>query len=131
MLTSPLVIYEEINYNFSGGKQIAEYIKQNYDKEKIIIAVGNPFLFSSISAYLPDKKIYSIIAEKYISFYSYESKINENKEPFPVNASINVADENSDLSSNPYFEKIYVGDEKVLSTKTWREVFQVFKRKKL
>ena len=55
ILVSPFVVIDEIKYNFSGGKQLAMYIQENYHDENTFITVGNPFLFSTISAYLPDK----------------------------------------------------------------------------
>lgn len=130
MLVSPFVITEEIKYNFSGGKQIASYIKENYKEEKTFVTVGNPFLFSTISAYLPDKKFYNVIVEDYTSFYTYASRKNEDKKHFPNDAEINIVTEKADLQDNPYFEFEFSSDDKNISSATEREVFKIYKKKK-
>lgn len=130
MLISPFVITEEIKHNFSGGKQVAVYIKENYKEEKTFITVGNPFLFSTISAYLPDKKFYNVIVEDYTSFYTYASRKAENKKPFPDGVEINIVTENADLKDNPYFEFEFSTDGKNISSATEREVFKIYKKKK-
>ena len=40
MFISPIVLYEEFHCNFSGGKQIANYIKTNLNEEKEFIRVS-------------------------------------------------------------------------------------------
>lgn len=130
MLISPFVITEEIKDNFSGGKQVSTYIKENYNEEKTFITVGNPFLFSTISAYLPDKKFYNVIVEDYTSFYTYASRKAENKKPLPDGVEINIVTENADLKDNPYFEFEFSTDGKNISSATEREVFKIYKKKK-
>lgn len=131
MLVSPFVIQDEIRYNFSGGKQVATYIKENLKEEDTFIAVGNPFLFSTVSAYLPEKKFYSIISDNYISYSSYKNFKKTQKVDFPQNVDYNLVVEKSDLLDNPYFEFIFSTDDINLSSRTEREVFKLYKRKKL
>ena len=131
MIVSPFIIYDELKYNFSGGKEIAKYINNNLKNENTFIAVGNPFLFSTVSAYLPDKKLYSVISENYVSYSTYKSLHNIERTAFPQSAEYNIVVEKSDLVDNPYFEFIYSTNNINLSSKTEREVFKLYKRKKL
>lgn len=130
-LVAPVVVYEEIGYNFSGSKEIAEYIKENLNEEEIIIAVGNPFMFSTVSAYLPNKKFYSVLTENYVTYSTFKNMKLGERLPFPENVDYNLAVEKSDLKDNPYFEFVYSTQEENLSSKTEREVFKLYKRKKL
>lgn len=131
MLVSPFVVLDDIKHNFSGSKQITKYVRENLKEEKIFIAVGNPFLFSTVSAYLPNKKFYSVISENYVTYSTYKSVQEKVQQPFPSDVDYNIVVENSDLNSNPYFDFIFETDNKNLSSKTEREVFKIYKRKKL
>jgi len=127
LIVSPFVIADEYRYNFSGGKQIAEYIKKNLNDENTFIAYGNPFLYSSISAYLPDKKLYNVITETYISYYSFSKDKTPDKSEFPTGAVYNIVQEDIDVSQNPYFEFVYSSDEMNISSKPPREVFKIYR----
>lgn len=120
--TSFIVIKNEILYNFSGGKQMAEYIKKYFNNEKIIIAEGNPYLYSSISAYLPNKKFYSPIVKDYISYFTFNPLIKS--EPYPQNSKIYVLDEKINQEESNY-KVIFKTDNKNLSSRTEREVFKL------
>ncbi len=128
-LISPFVIYEDFKYNFSGGKQIAQYIKENLDEENTFIAVGNPFLYSCVSAYLPDKKLYNVISESYISYYSYSKNNKKQNILFPENSRYSIVQENVDVSQNPYLSFVFKGNEENISSKTEREVFSIYVQK--
>ena len=73
----------ELQYNYSCAKETADYIKQNLNNENVFCTVGYPYLFTSISAYLPDKKLFSINENKYTSYYDFSriKKLNNNKVP--------------------------------------------------
>lgn len=73
----------EVLYNYSGAKEAAKYIKNNLNEEQVFCTVGYAYLFTSISAYLPDKKFFSINENKYTSYYDFSriKKINRNKIP--------------------------------------------------
>ena len=131
LFVAPFVVLDDIKHNFSGSKQIAKYVRKNLKDENTFIAVGNPFLFSTASAYLPDKKFYSVLAENYVTYSTYKSMQEKEKQPFPINVDFNIVVENSDLVGNPYFDFVFETDKKNLSSKTEREVFKIYKRKKL
>lgn len=126
-ITVALIVgYQEIKYNFSSGKQIAEYIKNHINDEKIFIALGNPFVYSSVSAYLPDKKIYSVLSESYISFYTYgNSQAGVKHEIFPENARYYIVSEDAGDARKYGLKPIFSSGKKVLSSRYLREVFQI------
>ncbi len=127
-IVSPIVLTEEYKFNFSSGKEIASYIKKNLRDEQIIIALGNPYLYSSISAYLPKTKFYNVITESYITYYSYKNAKNNNKSDFPENAYYSVIQENINVSDNPDLKLLYKSSENNLSSKTEREVYSVYEQ---
>lgn len=125
-LISPVSLIYDIKYNFSNGKQIAQYIKTNLNNEEEFIAFGNPYLYSSIAAYLPKRKFYNVITESYITFYSYSNSKNDRKEDFPENARYSIIQENIDVSKNEYLKLVYKTDRKILSSNTEREIFDIY-----
>lgn len=124
-LTSPIVLNQEIKYNFSGGKQIAKYIKTNLNTEDTFIAYGNPFVYSPISAYLPDKKFYNVISETYISFYTFKNNRNFLKAEFPQNAKYHIIHDEIQNLEEKGFNVLFVSDENNLSSKTQEEIFNI------
>ena len=126
-LVSPFVIFEEIKYNFSDSKQIAQYIRQNLKDEDVLIAFGNPFVYSSISAYLPEKKIYNVISNSYISYYSFKSDLNEKKEDLPVGKKYFIIQNNVKQLDEMGFRVLYESDKKNINidTKECEEIFKV------
>jgi len=129
VFTSPFVLADDYQYNFSGGKEIANYIKNNLNKENTFLAIGNPFLYSSISAYLPKKKFYNMISKTYISYYTFYNADKIQNENFPKDALYSIVQENIKLSDNPYLELIFESSSKNISSKTEREVFRIYKEK--
>lgn len=124
-LTSPIVLADEIKYNFSGGKQIAEYIKSNLNEEKVFIAYGNPYVYSPISAYLPEKKLYSVVSENYISYYSFQAEKTNEKIEFPQNAKYYIVhDEIKDIEEKG-FKILFKSQERNLSSRTQEEIFSI------
>ncbi len=125
MLVSPFVIQEEIKYNFSGGKQVATYIKENYKDETIIKAFGNPYLYSSVSAYLPDKKIYNVVSKSYVSYFDFKSGNQQSNVEEPINHNCFVIHESVVKPEEMGFEILFKSSDTNLSAKTQREVFSV------
>lgn len=101
---TPFMIKNEYISNFSGGKEIASYIKNNLSSESIILFYGYIPTISSISAYLPNVKIYSFDNEKYISFFkfSFNDKTLE-PDTFPTNAKYIISSKNFNLTDNNFF----------------------------
>ncbi len=129
MVVSPIVITQEIKYNFSGGKEIAQYLKNNFNEENIFIAIGNPYLYSPISAYLPDKKLYNTLSSNYISYYSYASENKLNKTEFPNAADFCIIHEDIQITDKDIFNFEYKSSNKNLSSNTQREVFAIYSLK--
>lgn len=129
MIISPIVISQEIKYNFSGGKEIAQYIKNNLDEEEVFIAIGNPYLFSPMCAYLPNKKFYNTLFSNYISYYSYASQNKLKKEEFPSNAEYSIIQEDIQIINKDIFDFEYKSSKKNLSSNTQREVFAIYSLK--
>ena len=116
-------IFMEINYNFSATKQVAEYIKNNIKEESCFNVVGYPFTFTSISAYLPDKKFYSYINNYYISYYDFNSERTTKTEKEPDTKYYIVQ---SDFVLNDGFKEIYKSDDFVLSSNEYKETFRIY-----
>ena len=116
-------IFMEINYNFSATKQVAEYIKNNLNNESKFYIVGYPFAFTSISAYLPDKKFYSYINNYYISYYDFNSERTTKTEKEPDTKYYIVQ---SDFVLNDGFKEIYKSDDFVLSSNEYKEAFKIY-----
>ena len=126
LITSLIVINEEIKYNFSGGKEIAKYIKTNLDYENTFIAVGNPYLYSPISAYLPDKKFYNVISKSYITYYSFNNLQNNIPSEYPENSKYSIVQEDIKIPVDSDLNRIFESKQKNLSSKTQREVFKIY-----
>lgn len=62
-----ILIKNDILYNYSGSKEAAEYIRNNIDKESIIIS-NNPLTTAGVLAYLCDRKFYLPF---YGNFYTF------------------------------------------------------------
>ncbi len=127
LMVSPFVIYEELKYNFSGSKEIAEYIKQNLDDENTFIAFGNPFIYSSVSAYLPNKKLYNVISNSYISYYSFKSDLNNKKDNMPENKKYYIIHNNVSQIEEMGFHILYELKKKNINIdiKECEEIFKV------
>ena len=125
LITSPIVLCEEVKYNFSGGKQIAEYIKENLNEEEIFIAYGNPYVYSPISAYLPNKKFYSIVSENYISHYSFETEKHYSNVEYPENAKYYIIHDEVKNLEEKGFKVLFKSSERNLSSRTQEEIFSI------
>lgn len=122
-LSSVFVVFMEINSNFSAAKQVADYIKNNIKEESYFNVVGYPFTFTSISAYLPDKKFYSYINNYYISYYDFNSERTTKTEKEPDTKYYIVQ---SDFVLNNGFKEIYKSDDFVLSSNEYKEAFKIY-----
>ncbi len=126
LIISPLVVFEEIKFNFAGSKEIAQYIRKNLNGENTFIAVGNPYLYSSLSAYLPDKKFYNVMSQSYISFYTYQKSEMDKSEEYPENAKYSIVQEDIKIPKDSGIEKLFDSDKANLSSNTQREVFSIY-----
>ena len=123
-LVSPFAVISDIKYNFSGGKQIAQYINKNLNNEDTFIAFGNPYLYSSISAYLPDKKFYNVITNSYISYFSFKTSYIK-KSPMPENNQYFIIQDNIKRLDEMGFKILFESDKENISSKDEQEIFKI------
>lgn len=123
-IRTPFILLQEVTLNFSGGKQIAEYIRKNLNNENEFIFVGDSFFITPISAYLNDKKIYSYNDKKYSTFYLFNSKTIE--EPFPSNINYYIIQEDYEPQNSTEYKKIFSSNNSNLSTPKQREVYSIY-----
>ena len=117
------VIPKEIKFNFSGSKQISDYIKTNLKNQNVIVALGNPYVYSAISAYLPNIKLYNSISESYISYFPYEKNIHKKTAEFPEEAKYFII-QNKDIDIRKVgFNVLYETNKENLSSKVEKEIF--------
>lgn len=122
-IVSLSVIPKEIKFNFSGSKQISNYIKTNLKNENVIVALGNPYVYSAISAYLPNIKLYNSISESYISYFPYEKNIYKKTAEFPEEAKYFII-QNKDIDIREVgFNVLYETNKVNLSSKVEKEIF--------
>lgn len=125
-ISAPFNIIIEKDYQYSGSRQIADYIRKNLNDEKEFTVWGYPFCFSVISAYLPDKKLYMIDKEYYITYYSFDLDSKSEKQPNPGSKYyITVA--NFTIGQN--YEKIFQTDPNIINLTEYNEIFSIYKKK--
>ena len=124
LIRTPFCLLQDITLNFSGSKQLAEYIKAELSNEKEFIFVGASFYTSPIAAYLKDKRIYSYNTKRYATycFFSYETE----ETPMPTNVKYYIVQENYTLDENLGFKKIFSTAPQNISTTKQREVFSIY-----
>lgn len=122
------IINMEIKYPFSANKEMAKYIKENLKEEKEIGVVSYPFLISGLSAYLPDKKLYSFINKYYITYYDFNSKKTKYAQDEP---NVNYFIVHSHFEMTDDFEEIFKTTENIINIGEYPETFSLYKRKKL
>lgn len=125
VLVSPIVIAKDYKYNYSGAKQMANYIKKNFPNEKVFAAYGNPFVYSAISAYLPEKKFYNPISESYISYFSYERGIHKGTAVFPDEVKYFIIQEQGHNIEEMGFKIVFQTDKHNLSSNVEKEIFKL------
>ena len=77
ILNGLIFCFEELNYEYSSAKEIAEYMNKNFDKNSIILVGNQPEYCISIIAYT-DLKFYFIPRGKYYTYAVYDD-INKKK----------------------------------------------------
>ena len=127
LISTPFVCFLEYKMPFSSTKQAAEYIKNNLNKEKTFYAVGYPFTFTSISAYLPDKEFYSYMNNYYISYYDFDLS-SDKKISNPPDIKYYIVQSDFTMDEN-IFEEIYTTDNFNISTQEYKEAFKIYVRK--
>jgi hypothetical protein len=118
----------EIKHQYSANKEMAEYIKENLKDEKEIGVISYPFLISGLSAYLPDKKLYSFINKYYITYYDFNSKKVKYAQDEP---NVDYFIVHSHFDMNDDFEEVFKTTEEIINTGEYPETFYLYKRKKL
>ena len=130
-LLSPMAVFGDLSHNFSGGKQTAEYIKNNLNGEDTFITIGYPYIYSSLSAYLPDKKLYSLDLKQYVSYFNFSKSIKSKKDKFPIpNAKYYIVQEDFILPETIGFKRVFASERVNISSSADREVFDIYVKEK-
>lgn len=120
-------IATDIKYNFSGAKEIANYVKENLNDEETFGIIGLTYTISPLSAYLPDKKLYEYRFKNYITFYDFSGRKYINTEKSPKSNYIIVQDDFK-IKEIEDFKVIYKSNPINLSTKEDKEIYSIYKR---
>ncbi|MEE3349601.1 MAG: hypothetical protein VZR09_06135 [Candidatus Gastranaerophilaceae bacterium] len=86
----------DVKYNYTGAKETAQYIRQNLNDEITFCVEGPPYFFTSIAAYLPDKKFFSLDEKHFTSYHNFSRIKNRN-----YNKTINCKYYISEYTINP------------------------------
>ncbi len=127
-ITSFPVIYKDIKYNFSGSKEISEYIKQNIKEENTFMVIGLPYTFSSISAYLPDKKLFYIPNNQYITYYNFEKNGKEKTKDNYIQSDYVIVQDDIIFNESNGYKEIYKTSNINLSTPIEKEIYILYKK---
>lgn len=124
--TSLQTIVADIKYNYSGAKEITNYVKKNLNNEETfaIIAVG--CTISPLSAYLPDKKFYEYRYKQYITYYDFSERKYMNITQAPKVNYIIVQD-NYSKKDIKGMELIYKSSSANLCTDYDKEIYSIYK----
>ncbi|MBQ4123041.1 hypothetical protein IJD44_04890 [bacterium] len=125
-ISAPFNIMLEKDYQYSGSKQLADYIRKNHNNEKEFNVWGYPFCFSSISAYLPDKKLYMINKEYYITYYSFDTDKKAQKMP-KSDSQYYITVANYTIGQD--YDKIFQSDPNIINLTEYNEIFSIYKKK--
>lgn len=120
-------IYNEYKYNFSGAKQLVNYVKENLNNEKEFIVVGYPHVISPVSAYLPEKKFYSQKEKRYITYFHFESGLG-NKIQEPKDIKYYIVQEKSYLFKEFGYNLIYQTDDFIIGPRVEAEAYKIYEK---
>ena len=111
-------VMADINFNFSCSKQTAEFIKNNLKEEKVFLFNGKDYAVSPLSAYLPDKKFYSVNNGNYLTWLNFSNLENTDKIDIPQNARYLILQEaQNDISNQKGGALIFSSEEKFFRNK--------------
>ena len=130
-LISINAVKDEVKYNFSASKQLANYIKENIpDKDFKFLGYG--FTISPISAYLPDRNFYyyNFLNEGYklITYTDFRNLNAVDDELLVPDTRYYIAQKEVALSKKNGYKLIYSTDEEVISHKTQAEVYRIYEK---
>lgn len=117
----------EIKYPFSCAKQVVQYIKENV-KEETIVFKGYAFTISPISAYLPQKRFYSLDKHKYVSYFIFESDDETKNVDIPVDAKYYITQTEFYLFKELGYNLIFSSDEEIAGPSLDEEVYRVYEK---
>ncbi len=130
-LISINVVNEEVKYNFSASKQLANYVKENIpDKDFKFLGYG--FTISPISAYLPDRNFYyyNFLNEGYklITYTDFRNLNAVDDKLLVPDTRYYIAQKEVALSKKNGYNLVYSTDEYVISHKTQAEVYRIYEK---
>lgn len=126
-ISSIFVSLLEINYPFSSAKQTSEFIRNNLNEQSEFYAVGYPFVFTALSAYLPEKKFYSYANNYYITYYDFNKFSDKDIKKKPDCEYYIVQ---TDFSMNSDYEEVYRSNPDIISSGVYNESFRIYKKRR-
>lgn len=120
-------LYLDVKYQFSCAKQVAEYIKENVQDETIVFK-GYASTISPISAYLPQRKFYSLDKHKYVSYFVFEPDDVTKNVAEPLNAKYYITQTEFYLFKDLGYNLIFSSDEKIAGPSLYEEVYRVYEK---
>lgn len=121
----PAVVMD-IKYNFSGAKEIANYVKENLNDEETFALLGLTYTISPLSAYLPDKKFYEFRFNNYITYYDFSGKQYIKTEK-PPKVNYVIVQNDFGLKGEKELKAIYKSSPINLSTTEDKEIYSIHK----
>ncbi|MCD7878369.1 MAG: hypothetical protein LUG16_00365, partial [Candidatus Gastranaerophilales bacterium] len=121
------VIIGEIKHNWSGSKEMAEYIKKNIKDENTFIYIGFPYTISPLSSYLPDKNFYYFPSNKYLTYFAFEGLKNQTK-PIP-HSKYWIVQDDYEIFEDYGFKELYKTSPSNLSTAEQKEIYTLYELK--
>ncbi len=72
-----IVMFYDINCNYSSGKEMAQYIDENIESGSIIINGDLPEVCTSVAIYTDKVKFFSVQAKDYFTFVTWNNAVKE------------------------------------------------------
>ncbi len=122
LIGSSIAFYYDFKYPFSNGKYVAQYIEENFDKDKIVIIGYQDYAAETVSGYL-NKDIYYPNSKEFKKFVSWDNRMKEVSTKDIFNDAYSFIGKNdevlilkyrepfneSEIPSQYYFKKLDIG----------------------
>lgn len=119
-------VVDEYKYNFSGAKQVANYIKENINEQEFVV-IGYSHIISPLSAMLPDKKFYSRDEQSYLTYFEFNQN-NQIKTTEPENVKYYIVQEDFFLFEELGYKLIFKSDDYILGPKREAEIYKIYEK---
>lgn len=122
-----MYLYQEIKYPFSASRQTANYIKENIKAETINF-LGESCTISPLSAYLPNKKFYSIENKNYVSYFDFKKDNNLKNQQNEPQSKYYVVQTNAFLFEELGYKLIFSSEENIIGPTMEAEVYKIYEK---